>query len=291
MKNLKTSIINNTYAIILILISIIFFTLLPFFKIHAQVCNPDNLQPVRFGQKGEAVKNLQFCLIQLGYNLPGGATGYYGIQTKKAVKEFYSQWYQGKWTGIRIDKRGINEMKKRLSLKSEKKQETKGIIDKVRSYDLKFDFDYIGGLNLNLSKDGKYGYFVFINRKDIQYYIQINNQTYGPYKYASDPQFSNDGSKYGWWFIKDNQHYIQINNQTYGPYDTVFDLLFSNDSSKYGWVFGKDCRDYPKCNQYYIQINNQTYGPYEYANFIFTQENRAYIIYVKDNKMIIERID
>jgi hypothetical protein len=28
-----------------------------------------------------------------------------------------------------------------------------------------------------------------------------------------------------------NQYYIQINNQTYGPYDYVFDLQFSNDGS------------------------------------------------------------
>jgi hypothetical protein len=101
--------------------------------------------------------------------------------------------------------------KKRLSLRSEKKQETKGIIDKVRSYDLKFDRGSIEYLRLGLSENGKYGYIVFLNKKD-------------------------------------NKSYIQINNQTYGPYDDV-------------------------------------------SNFIFTKDNKAYIIYTKDNKMTIERID
>jgi hypothetical protein len=172
---MKININYKSVVITFILASIIIsLSLFPFFKIHAQTCNPDNLKPVRFGQKGEAVKNLQFCLIQLGYNLPAGATGYYGIQTKKAVKEFYSQWYQGKWTGIRIDNRGINEMKKRLSLKSEKKQETKGIIDKVRSYNLKFDAYYVD--NIGLSQNGKYGYAFLINEKK-QQILHSNQQS------------------------------------------------------------------------------------------------------------------
>ena len=83
---------------------------------------------------------------------------------------------------------------------------------------------------------------------------------------------------------KDNKEYIQINNQTYGPYDYVISPYFSNDGSKYGWVFRKD-------NQYYIQINDQTYGPYDKTKFTFTKDNKVYIIYVKDNKMTIERID
>jgi cellobiose-specific phosphotransferase system component IIB len=61
--------------------------------------------------------------------------------------------------------------------KSEKKQEIKEVIDKVRSYDLKFDANYID--RINLSPNGKYGYAVF--KKDNKYYVQINNQTYGPY--------------------------------------------------------------------------------------------------------------
>jgi hypothetical protein len=83
--------------------------------------------------------------------------------------------------------------------------------EKVRSYDLKFDRGSIEYLRLGLSENGKYGYIVFLNKKD-------------------------------------NKSYIQINNQTYGPYDDV-------------------------------------------SNFIFTKDNKAYIIYTKDNKMTIEQID
>jgi hypothetical protein len=87
---------------------------------------------------------------------------------------------------------------------------TSPTLEKVRIYDLKFDFDYIEGLGLDLSKDGKYGYIGFRNRKD---------------------------------------------------------------------------------NKSYIQINNQTYGPYDVTNFTFAKDNKVYIIYIKDNKMIIEQID
>jgi hypothetical protein len=157
---------------------------------------------------------------------------------------------------------------------------------------------------VKFSNDGsKYGWWF---GKDCKYgegckqhYIQINNQTYGPYYYVYYFSFSNDGSKYGWRFVKDYKSYIQINNQTYGPYDYVYyGLRFSNDGSKYGWLFGKDCGYYGKgiksyeCKQYYIQINNQTYGPYgRLSNFTFTNDNKAYIIYIKDNKMTIEQID
>jgi hypothetical protein len=68
------------------------FGLLPVVNLNfasAQSCDPDSLRPVRYGQRGSAVKALQECLIELGYNIPSGATGYYGNQTAAAVLEFY----------------------------------------------------------------------------------------------------------------------------------------------------------------------------------------------------------
>jgi hypothetical protein len=68
------------------------FGLLPVVNLNfasAQSCDPDSLTPVRYGQRGSAVKALQECLIELGYNIPSGATGYYGNQTAAAVLEFY----------------------------------------------------------------------------------------------------------------------------------------------------------------------------------------------------------
>jgi hypothetical protein len=323
---MKININNKSIITLTLLISIISLSLFPLFKIYSQTtCNPDNLKPVRFGQKGLNVKNLQFCLIELGYNISKKEIGTYGFQTKKSIQQFYSEWNQKKWTGISIDNKGINEIKRRLiSLKNENnKQETKEIIDKVRSYDLKFNVRDTEVNWFALSQDKKYAFIIVRNKKNDYYYIQINNQINGPYDYAYNLQLSNDGSKYGWRFKKDNKYYIQINNQTYGPYDYdyAYNLQLSNDGSKYGCRFIKDKKyyiqinnqtygpyddaDYPrfsnngskygwffiKDNKYYIQINNQTYGPYDYANLTFTKDNKVYIIYIKDNKMIIEQID
>jgi hypothetical protein len=134
---------------------------------------------------------------------------------------------------------------------------------------------------LSFSEDGsKYGWtFLKDPCKDYgeiigtqcDFYIQINNQTYGPYDGAYGPIFSDDGSKYGWQFVKDKEDYIQINNQIFGPYESIFDLQLSNDGSKYGWTFGKDCATYAEvatiCDKYFIQINlqinDETYGPYD----------------------------
>lgn len=80
-------------------------------------CQPDTLKPVKYGQKGNAVKNLQACLIQIGYKIPAGITGYYGTQTQKAVKQFYADWY-GNWHGKSFGPKGIAELKLRLSKKS-----------------------------------------------------------------------------------------------------------------------------------------------------------------------------
>lgn len=47
-----------------------------------------NLQP---GQSGDEVKALQTWLIQNGFNIPAGATGFYGNETKTAVTELQQQ--------------------------------------------------------------------------------------------------------------------------------------------------------------------------------------------------------
>lgn len=52
------------------------------------------------GASGTAVRNLQRALIRRGYKIPAGATGYFGTQTKKAVKRF--QRRQG-WSGSAAD--------------------------------------------------------------------------------------------------------------------------------------------------------------------------------------------
>jgi hypothetical protein len=52
---------------------------------------------------------LQACLIEAGYNIPAGATGYYGAQTRRAVKEFYNEWY-GAWHGNWVGPQGVKQL-------------------------------------------------------------------------------------------------------------------------------------------------------------------------------------
>jgi len=113
----------NKKHLISIILSFLILSLflIPYFNVSAKViCNPNTLKPVKYGQKSLAVKNLQACLIEAGYNISTGANGYYGIQTKNAVKKFYSEWYKGKWTGNRIDAKGIAKLKEKLLSKKQK---------------------------------------------------------------------------------------------------------------------------------------------------------------------------
>jgi hypothetical protein len=110
---------KNRLIIIIFSFIIISFFIIPYFNVIAKtVCNPNTLKPVKYGQKGKDVKNLQACLIEAGYNIPTGANGYYGIQTKKAVKKFYSEWHKGRWTGNSIDAKGIAKLKEKLLSKT-----------------------------------------------------------------------------------------------------------------------------------------------------------------------------
>jgi hypothetical protein len=94
----------------------LFYLLSPVGLLRAQTCDPDALSAVknpqkvlRFGARNSAVKNLQACLIEAGYNIPAGATGYYGAQTRKAVKEFYKEWY-GAWHGNWVGPQGVKNL-------------------------------------------------------------------------------------------------------------------------------------------------------------------------------------
>jgi hypothetical protein len=94
----------------------LFYLLSPVGLLRAQTCDPDALsavknpqQVLRFGARNSAVKNLQACLIEAGYNIPAGATGYYGAQTRNAVKEFYKEWY-GAWHGNWVGSQGVSKL-------------------------------------------------------------------------------------------------------------------------------------------------------------------------------------
>jgi peptidoglycan hydrolase-like protein with peptidoglycan-binding domain len=112
-KNSKME--RNKKAIVgLVLTSLLAFSVVPYFNVRAQTCDPDALVPVSYGQRGSAVRNAQACLIEAGYDIPAGATGYYGSQTRNAVREFYADWY-GAWSGNSLGPRGVAELKSRLA--------------------------------------------------------------------------------------------------------------------------------------------------------------------------------
>ena len=98
-----------------ILLTLLSLAVVPYFNVQAQTgCNPDDLKPVSYGQRGAAVRNAQECLMEAGYDIPAGATGYYGNQTVAAVKQFYADWY-GSWNGKSLGPKGIAELKKMLA--------------------------------------------------------------------------------------------------------------------------------------------------------------------------------
>jgi len=105
---------NKKTIVGLVLTSLLAFSVVPYFNVSAQTCNPDTLVPVSYGQSGNAVKNAQACLIEAGYNIAAGATGHYGAQTRSAVKQFYADWY-GAWSGSHLGVKGVAELKSRLA--------------------------------------------------------------------------------------------------------------------------------------------------------------------------------
>ncbi len=75
-------------------------------SVHA-ACVPASLSTVALGQSGFAVKVLQECLIQKGYAIPAGVTGYYGSQTKLAVQAFYKEKLGlPDWNGLSVGPKG-----------------------------------------------------------------------------------------------------------------------------------------------------------------------------------------
>ena len=87
---------------------------MPVQKSFAQVvvCAPGTLMRVRLGQQSGSVMNFQSCLIKLGYSIPAGATGYFGSQTKAALKEFYRSVFNMAHEGTYIGPQGLGLIKK-----------------------------------------------------------------------------------------------------------------------------------------------------------------------------------
>lgn len=88
-------------------LSIVLGTILIVGEVQAATCSAGNLTRVVFGQSNAHVANLQQCLIDAGFGIPAGATGYYGTQTQTAVKEFYrTRLNLSDWDGMSVGPQG-----------------------------------------------------------------------------------------------------------------------------------------------------------------------------------------
>jgi hypothetical protein len=115
-------------------------------------------------------------------------------------------------------------------------------------------------IEVGLFNEGQNSYLIVRDKNNSEYYLQIDEKVYGPYKLLKEIQFSERFYAYGFRFKKEDSWYIQINDSTYGPYTLADNLRLSRDGKKYGWIFSKGDKEY------YVQINNNIYGPYEFAN-------------------------
>ncbi|MFA5080794.1 MAG: beta-propeller domain-containing protein [Candidatus Paceibacterota bacterium] len=90
------------------LLCLIFFGLIIIPQISLAGCDFNKLSPIEYKEKSEAVKNAQLCLQEIGFKI-SAATGYYGQETMKAIKSFYTSWY-GSWSGLRLGNLGIQNL-------------------------------------------------------------------------------------------------------------------------------------------------------------------------------------
>ena len=115
------------------LILFISFNVNNFASAQTYKCDLNLLKPVYYKQKNIYVKNLQYCLIELGYKINQKELGYYGFSTVKAVKELYRKnaeeiyklakgtnklWEIKQWSGKKIGNSGIAFIKNKILEKS-----------------------------------------------------------------------------------------------------------------------------------------------------------------------------
>lgn len=74
-------------------------------------CGSTALGQVAYGMSGAAVSALQSCLIEAGFAIPAGVTGYYGAQTKAAVSQFYAAHLAlPSWDGMSVGPLGREKL-------------------------------------------------------------------------------------------------------------------------------------------------------------------------------------
>lgn len=92
-------------------------------------CETAQLKEVRYKQRNIFVKNLQYCLKEIGYEINSKEIGFYGSSTMQAVKKFYRDhakeifelakktntlWQIKNWSGRKIGMAGITVLKNKI---------------------------------------------------------------------------------------------------------------------------------------------------------------------------------
>ncbi len=94
-----------------ILIIIGFYLINLFFLDYAfsqsYICNVSKLQMVKYGDRGQAVGELQKCLNNLGFQTKDGITNFFGKQTQQALKNFYKSFLGINVNGKNFGPRGL----------------------------------------------------------------------------------------------------------------------------------------------------------------------------------------
>lgn len=96
---------NSILSILLLIVTVctgVFSSSVAF----ATTCNAGQLRSSQLGQRGNHIRALQNCLISRGYDIRGGASGYYGTNTQSAVRAFYaSELGISEWNGKSVGPR------------------------------------------------------------------------------------------------------------------------------------------------------------------------------------------
>lgn len=141
----------------------------------------------------------------------------------------------------------------------------------------------------SLSKQGnKYGYVTCPIDNDTKMELYVNGVRYGPYEWISEPNFSDNGMRFGAVAKKNNQFYVILDGQEEQPLDFQPSVpIFSPDETRYGYIVPEE---FPSSGKARVVIDgissepldNVRYSPLfssdsKHYSFIATMQGKAYV--------------
>ncbi|MEK7111543.1 MAG: hypothetical protein AAB856_03045 [Patescibacteria group bacterium] len=141
----------------------------------------------------------------------------------------------------------------------------------------------------SLSKQGnKYGYVTCPIDNETKMELYVGDIRYGPYEWASEPNFSGDGKRFGAIAEKNNQFYVILDGKEGQPLDFQPSApIFSPDGTRYSYIVPEE---FPSSGKAHIVIDgissesldNVRYVPLfssdsKHYSFIATIQGKAYV--------------